>query len=52
MDSVAIAVLVCVDEIFAQQTEQDCDGLVDIVHCPAVSSVERDEDFKDSRRSV
>ena len=52
MDSVAIAVLVCVDEIFAQQTNQDCDSLVDIVHCPAVSIVERDEDLKDSWRSA
>ena len=52
INGVAIAVLVRINKIFAQQTEQDCHGLVDVVHCPTVSVIERDEDLKDSRWSV
>ena len=52
IDGVAIAVLVRIYNIFTQQTEQDCHGLVNVVYCPAVGIVERDEDFEDSRWSV
>ena len=44
--------LVWIEKIFAKQTKQDGDKLVDIIYCLSIIVIEGDEDLLDGRRAA